>query len=955
MKKIIMGLCLLLVASLTHAQGLDGLVVEKYYVSNAADSAASNGNLPVGSVTYRFYVDMSSGYKLLDVFGNANHSVTFTTTTGFYNDNVNGATTPDAYDTTKLKHNALMLDSWVSFGRAGKTDIGVLKSEDNGATDYASRNINSILHNNDGFAGIPLTTQDGLLDGSTPATSLLGITTELDPLGDGSVGGNSVVVSGGAWFALGGVSGPTPTNKVLIAQITTDGTLHYELNIILGDSIGGSVTYVNQNVQAGENLFAALQGTLVPDIHPTVSITSPLNNATFIAGSVIADSAVAADADGSVASVQFFVDNVSIGFGTLGGGKYSTNWTSTLGTHVLTAVAVDNVGGQTTSAPVTINIVPAHQPYGVVGSSNNCEAGTFCLPIAAQDSVKNIRGYDLVLHYDASKVIPTGAITVSSDLVTPSYVDYLATVDAAHSQVLISLYFNASAPANSNFHGIGNVFCAEFSKTANFATLDSASFSVDSIQESYIVGVVNRAVNTGLYKTHRDSSFTGSLRFWADNSPLQYDPAHSSQYLITNIYGTDGNCLNASLPVQPDFSGNFVYNVGNGADINIKRDIAGTTDVQSVINGFDAFLTRKVLANDPSFVPTIFQAIAMDVNEDGHISAGDLSQINARAVLLVLEFEQAWNYDNAGNRINPLDPNFNSADWSFVDATRLNTNPAYSRSTSYPGDDGVGFSKARVPVLRPTCIALPATSQFSCTFANSETYNGILLGDVNGNYATVGSNGTLRQSSSNEVVFDLSNAVVNGGYVDVPVSVVATDAINALDFSLQFNMAKLTFVSVNDDVNYLQDLANFNSSDNTLRYTSNSLQNYETGKTLLTVRFAVNGNTIDATDLTSIQGYLNGNLVPAIVNTLPTGLNDLTAANFVSIYPNPANGVLNVSASEKATVQLFDMNGRQVIDPINVNANEKQQINTFTLAAGVYTMKVSNDRFVSVKQVVINK
>jgi hypothetical protein len=140
-----------------------------------------------------------------------------------------------------------------------------------------------------------------------------------------------------------------------------------------------------------------------------------------------------------------------------------------------------------------------------------------------------------------------------------------------------------------------------------------------------------------------------------------------------------------------------------------------------------------------------------------------------------------------------------------------------------------------------------------------------------------------------------------------------------------------------------------------LRYTSNSLQNYEIGKTLVTVRFALNGSTVDATDLTSVQGYLNGNLVPAVVNTLPTGLNDLTAANFVSIYPNPANGILNVSASEKASVQLFDMNGRQVIDPINVNANEKQVINTSSLAAGVYTMKVSNDRFVSVKQVVINK
>src|SRR5262245_5830837 len=96
MKKITLSLFIILASVTLHAQGLEGIIVERYYVSNTADSigaanpANADGNLPVGSVTYRIYVDLVSGYTLQAVYGIPGHVLKFTTTTVFFNDETYG-------------------------------------------------------------------------------------------------------------------------------------------------------------------------------------------------------------------------------------------------------------------------------------------------------------------------------------------------------------------------------------------------------------------------------------------------------------------------------------------------------------------------------------------------------------------------------------------------------------------------------------------------------------------------------------------------------------------------------------------------------------------------------------------------------------------------------------------------------------------------------------------------
>ena len=86
MKKVLVIFGLVLLNSIAHAQqGLENIIVEKYYVSNAADATGSIGTLPAGSVTYRVYVDMLPGYEFQAAYGINTHVLKISTTTSFFN------------------------------------------------------------------------------------------------------------------------------------------------------------------------------------------------------------------------------------------------------------------------------------------------------------------------------------------------------------------------------------------------------------------------------------------------------------------------------------------------------------------------------------------------------------------------------------------------------------------------------------------------------------------------------------------------------------------------------------------------------------------------------------------------------------------------------------------------------------------------------------------------------
>jgi hypothetical protein len=154
-----------------------------------------------------------------------------------------------------------MLDSWLSVGAACAGNFGVLKSVDDGVA--TNVNNDDVLQNNAPAMGIPLTEQDGLLQltGLSPVnvTVVGGVEGQAAQFFDAENAGPVFSTFDGAWSALTGASGPNPeTNQVLIAQITTDGTLTFELNVQLRSPEGAIERYVASNPVESEILFPAL-------------------------------------------------------------------------------------------------------------------------------------------------------------------------------------------------------------------------------------------------------------------------------------------------------------------------------------------------------------------------------------------------------------------------------------------------------------------------------------------------------------------------------------------------------------------------------------------------------------------------------------------------------------------------------------------------------------------------
>ncbi len=107
-----------------------------------------------------------------------------------------------------------------------------------------------------------------------------------------------------------------------------------------------------------------VQGAVVANALPTVSITSPVNNAPFTAPANITINANANDSDGTVTKVDFYQGTSLIGTDTAS--PYTFNWNSVgIGTYPLTAKATDNSGAVTTSSSINVTVGAPNNPPAV--------------------------------------------------------------------------------------------------------------------------------------------------------------------------------------------------------------------------------------------------------------------------------------------------------------------------------------------------------------------------------------------------------------------------------------------------------------------------------------------------------------------------------------------------------------------------------------------------------------
>ncbi len=320
LKKYILGLGMMAGITSAQAQGLEGIIVERYYQANAADAAytvAQGYTIPLteGAVTYRVYVDMAAGYKFVQMFGNASKNLTFGTTTSFYNDeNYDAQTSPTTSVLNTRRHTA-MIDSWITAGGTANTKVGVPKDEDTDGS-IANPHTNGILGNTlGGCFGSQITGatgKDGMLasSGTTYVTpNVLGMGGAiLDALTAGNALG-SIVINNGSIAALGGIVGATSSNKVLVGQFTTDGTFTFNLNVQLLSPTGVAENYVHGTPGANQFTHPTLVRTAGGS--PSVVIISSDADNSICAGTSVTFTAT--PTNGGTPSYQWKLNGNNVG------------------------------------------------------------------------------------------------------------------------------------------------------------------------------------------------------------------------------------------------------------------------------------------------------------------------------------------------------------------------------------------------------------------------------------------------------------------------------------------------------------------------------------------------------------------------------------------------------------------------------------------------------------------
>lgn len=624
---------------------------------------------------------------------------------------------------------------------------------------------------------------------------------------------------------------------------------------------------------------------------------------------------------------------------------------------------------------------PPTSPYQIPQTTVPCGTDTLSICLESYQNVPNgIVGLNFCLEYDTMVMQPTGALTYGSVMTSSvqnpwSEIDSVVNFQFDPGKVWSTVYYDQLTSNGPFFSGSGEVVCLEFVLDSTAGAGALSSLTSCELIESYLVGDVTRSVDSGSVEVVADSTLEGKLYFWNDSSGtriLRYDTANPNDYRITNIIGIDTSCQNWTFPfAQPDTSGEFEHHIGRGASFVIHRDYPGDTntnanctDVMDYINGMDSYLAGLIATRNPLFLPNPFQMIAADVNMSGGILANDIALISARTLMNICEFPQGWNYevDSLGNMV-PQSTYQRSYDWRFIDSTTVANDPGFVIDGLYPFannfDGDQGYWKNNIPNI-PVCLPVSVNGSGNCPIIDPETFYGILLGDLDGNWQSDSVPVLLRTQSNGHITLDLINALPNGpGQFRIPVYGQLTDPIHALDLMMDYDETQLGIITVDPSNTAPSGMEHrwHDLNGEQLRMTSYSEAALSVSDPSFYIEVTTNsaspptGPTLQ--DLGFIKGYLNGKRVDVEILYDPQtgGISDGTIQEgwLNYIYPNPASEKAYLeyqvapAIDSEVEVIAYDLYGRVMASFRNLDDKGRIELDVTNWSSAGYMVELKKN------------
>jgi RHS repeat-associated protein len=335
----------------------------------------------------------------------------------------------------------------------------------------------------------------------------------------------------------------TPPASVTLAASATDSndTItkvdFYQGTTLIGTATSAPYQYNWTNVPGGSyaltavatNSFGATTTsspvTLIVDLPPVVSLTSPANSSTFTVPATITLAASASSPANSIAKVDFYDGANLVHTVTSAPYQYTWNYVAT-GSHTLTARATDNYGATTTSSPVSVTVNTLRQSGGTAGLGNTLPAAWTTLS-GGDSSRANV-----------AVGITTGSLSVDKSGAATYTIPLYACPGTAGMEPKLSLSYSSSAGAGLLGYGWSLSGTSVITRGAQSAEVDGNGSAVDGNGHvNYVHGM----------------SFATTDRYYLDGQRLiaingETDGANNTEYRTETdsfsrivSYGSNGN------------------------------------------------------------------------------------------------------------------------------------------------------------------------------------------------------------------------------------------------------------------------------------------------------------------------------------------------------------------------------------------------------------------------------
>ena len=462
-------------------------------------------------------------------------------------------------------------DAYVQDGKNANTNYGTAPTLVVQTDAFASKNFDSYLK-------FDASTVSGIV-----ASAKLLIYADLS--GPGSLSTTAYAVADTSWSetsitwnnkpALGAALNSASVSGTAYAWVAVDVTAYVQAQFNAGVKVVSFAFHDSANsnryITAYSNnstVADAPQLAITPDNPPTVSLTAPANNAVIPAPANISLTATAADSDGTVGKVQYFSGATLIATGGAAP-AYAATWANVpAGAYSITAVATDNLGASTTSAPVSV-IVDAPPMVSIATPADHAvipAPGNIGLSAVATDSdgtvakVNYYNGAALVANSTTPPSfaaiwanVPVGAYSFTATAIdnqglSATSTPITVTVDAPPTASLTAPANGATYPAPASFtltaaasDSDGTVQKVDFYQNGNLLGSNSSApynYSVSNLPGGSYGFTVTATDNNGLATTSAPISVTvkasGSM-----TAPINY--VYDENARLISVYDAIGN------------------------------------------------------------------------------------------------------------------------------------------------------------------------------------------------------------------------------------------------------------------------------------------------------------------------------------------------------------------------------------------------------------------------------